>query len=409
MPPGMKNQRGFTLVELLVGMVLLIIILAVGYGFYFFGNRSFTEGQIQSDLQQNVRLLADLINREVRYAEVMEIIPPVVNPAHLSTDWDYIFLYNQEIKHKRMGQPPADLFTPISQGKEFELTFSSRDNTLSSTVDGTFEGRAYSVETEVVLSNLSAIQGLSIGQAVRFRTPAPLEPMFNFVFLAPEEHIEGKKTLQPIQVSIKTEFIAATAWARSEFQLAEKVNEPGWISNWVPQWDGFYIVNDHYIDNSNETTFFLQWNAAQGIPSGQSLEDLPPGIYWIRSQIWTDSSKTELLIDYPFTRPYLIMPLINKAEIITTQIIRLTFMKEMDNSAGQLTDPGHWTIYTDGAPAALNVGSITYEPENLELTFTLENSSLNPNKTYYIKPHPGEITVLDGAYKSGKVYGRLLE
>lgn len=61
-----NNHKGFTLVELLIGMVILIVVLSAAYGL-FIGAMKFQKGQdLEVEMQQNARTAADFIVRELR-------------------------------------------------------------------------------------------------------------------------------------------------------------------------------------------------------------------------------------------------------------------------------------------------------------------------------------------------------
>lgn len=65
----MNDERGFLLTELTVTIALLVVVLAVGFIFFFFCQRSFYEGEKKTIVQSNVRLAANYITKEVRYAD----------------------------------------------------------------------------------------------------------------------------------------------------------------------------------------------------------------------------------------------------------------------------------------------------------------------------------------------------
>jgi len=67
------NRQGFTLVELTLAVALLSIILTSFIAFYFWGLRVFNNGIARAELQQNVRIAADYISRELRFAESLEL------------------------------------------------------------------------------------------------------------------------------------------------------------------------------------------------------------------------------------------------------------------------------------------------------------------------------------------------
>lgn len=63
------NEKGFSLVEVLVVVALLGMILAGILSFYLFGMRSWRDGTNQMDLQQNTRIGMEKMTRELRWAQ----------------------------------------------------------------------------------------------------------------------------------------------------------------------------------------------------------------------------------------------------------------------------------------------------------------------------------------------------
>jgi len=66
-------EQGFTLLECLAAVTVFTILLGTVLGFYLFGVNKFQAAVEQLDLQQNVRVAADLITRELRYARTLHL------------------------------------------------------------------------------------------------------------------------------------------------------------------------------------------------------------------------------------------------------------------------------------------------------------------------------------------------
>lgn len=64
----MTNQKGFTLVELLVGLALAIIVTGVMYSLYKAQNQTSVVQGYVSDMQQTLRASTDMMSREIRIA-----------------------------------------------------------------------------------------------------------------------------------------------------------------------------------------------------------------------------------------------------------------------------------------------------------------------------------------------------
>lgn len=60
------DNKGITLIELLVAIAIMSMVLAIGYNMYYYGTKSFTGGTTQAHLQQNARLVDEYFKKELR-------------------------------------------------------------------------------------------------------------------------------------------------------------------------------------------------------------------------------------------------------------------------------------------------------------------------------------------------------
>lgn len=80
------GNKGFSLIEMLVTLALLGIILLAAFSIYISGNRIFNKSVDQKYVQQDVRLAADYISREIRNSKV---ISPLENDVKSSNNKYY--------------------------------------------------------------------------------------------------------------------------------------------------------------------------------------------------------------------------------------------------------------------------------------------------------------------------------
>ncbi|ACV63980.1 hypothetical protein Dtox_3245 [Desulfofarcimen acetoxidans DSM 771] len=67
------NDKGFTLVELLIALALISLVIVLSYTLYFYSFNSFNIGTSQANLQQNARLVDEELEKWLRNAGELEI------------------------------------------------------------------------------------------------------------------------------------------------------------------------------------------------------------------------------------------------------------------------------------------------------------------------------------------------
>lgn len=67
------KSRGFSLIELLVSIGLMGIVILIIFSIFLTSNKIFNKTTNQSSNQQDVRLVADYITREIRSAKIISI------------------------------------------------------------------------------------------------------------------------------------------------------------------------------------------------------------------------------------------------------------------------------------------------------------------------------------------------
>lgn len=63
-----NNEKGLTLVEILVVVVLIVVVLSLGYTVIHYSRTTFQSGTARAEVQQEVRLVSDYITQELRNA-----------------------------------------------------------------------------------------------------------------------------------------------------------------------------------------------------------------------------------------------------------------------------------------------------------------------------------------------------
>ena len=101
----LHNSAGLTLIELVISLSLLSVILGVGYNYFYLGTTTFSQGESQSQLQQNIRFAANYITRELRTAHLAEVKGGSFTVPLTDPHYDYIFIdtSNGRITHLKKG------------------------------------------------------------------------------------------------------------------------------------------------------------------------------------------------------------------------------------------------------------------------------------------------------------------
>jgi len=62
------NNRGFSLIELLISLVIISIVSVAVYGVFYLASRSYTTQSVSADVQQSIRAATEVIMQDIRTA-----------------------------------------------------------------------------------------------------------------------------------------------------------------------------------------------------------------------------------------------------------------------------------------------------------------------------------------------------
>lgn len=109
----LKEQKGFTLTELLVSVIIGLLIIVLVASVFLLNQRVLRKSNTKSELTQNARITIDLMSREIRQAKNIVTVLPAddSNPplphelqfedGHLTSQIQYIKFYLDGIQLKR--------------------------------------------------------------------------------------------------------------------------------------------------------------------------------------------------------------------------------------------------------------------------------------------------------------------
>ncbi len=173
-----KHQGGFTVIELVLALFILGLVLAGAYSFFIFSWSSFDRGSSRAVVQNNLRMAAEEITKEVRYAESIEIIDSEAIPGSAENDDVYIFLNNNGRIERKDSSGSRIIPHELDSNVLFDLSFDESGNSdlLKFIIEEINSGMEF--DTEVRILNLSvsgnSIKGESNGTAIKIRHSANL-------------------------------------------------------------------------------------------------------------------------------------------------------------------------------------------------------------------------------------------
>lgn len=146
------DNKGLSLVELVIAMGLLGMVLSLAFMYFFFGSRTFRVGEAQSNLQRDIRLTSDFITRDVRYASELTLLDSLDTP--LEDGYNYIYMDNSSIQHINEGGETNPKTEGVIEELSFHLKEVNEHYILEFHIEGRDDSQDYSQESEVVLINL---------------------------------------------------------------------------------------------------------------------------------------------------------------------------------------------------------------------------------------------------------------
>lgn len=163
----LHTKAGFTLMELVISLALVVIVIGLVYSFLHFLNNSFAKSGAQFQLQTNIRNASDFITGEIRNATEIEI---VTVPIAADASSQYIYIENNILKHNRAGTVTNKSESILIDATLFLVR---KDNAtgrhyITINLQGTSHGEEYTLSTEILLNNIGSITGPVSGNAIRY-------------------------------------------------------------------------------------------------------------------------------------------------------------------------------------------------------------------------------------------------
>lgn len=310
------DNSGFGLLELVIALSLLGIILTMGFMFFFFGAASFNVGEQQADIQQNARLAADFVTRELRIAERIVIVDSHEDLEALAVDVDseeylvyYIYEQDGSIFYQEAGDIVGlpEILEAISGNINFDLKLmksATEDNIIKMQLlaENIESERSYVLDTEVLVLNLDEIEDNSDGQgkAVFYQVPAPPDPAFRNILIDPQGHEWSvNDDDQKIEITVETINVPDKSTVKAEFYSLDSGSEGP-----IDTVEGEINDNYHIFEKDN------------GLDNSVSVsKSLDYGYYYVMVSVEGDIDGDDFSITQ--RRFYFIEPLIEFTELIS--------------------------------------------------------------------------------------------
>jgi len=172
-----NNQKGFTLIEILISISLLSLVLLMTYNMHLFNYKVFNRGSSKADIQSNLRLNVDFISDKIRYASNLKILAN--KPSTFDPLKQYIYSEGGVLKFYDVGTL-KDVAGSLG-GVSSTIYFEDKDaQTVTFKVYGTQKDESYEIDSSVYMLNVGT-GGIaeSNGAAIEFMPGIPVNANIN--------------------------------------------------------------------------------------------------------------------------------------------------------------------------------------------------------------------------------------
>lgn len=145
-----NKRNGFTLIELVVVIAIISIVFSTIYSMNAFGIKTFKKSSDTSQNQNDVRMAAEFITKQLRYAESVQIInnpSPATGKNSLYLENGKILYYNGENNTSIPG---------VSNVDDYTLAFSKVSDRIIKFTVGKTGTNEYNMESKITVLNISA-------------------------------------------------------------------------------------------------------------------------------------------------------------------------------------------------------------------------------------------------------------
>ena len=363
-PTAMRKEDGLSLVEVLLALVVLLLVLPLVFTLFTYTSSAFETGRSQMDIQQNLRMIANYVEDELRYSDRLEIVPPdqVENElANKEPGYDYLWIDEGQVVHEQFDSETEwtsrRLFSEIGALVDIQFEFSGDEILpdddvliLPLLIKGErLDGRKVDLSAKIRLLNIEMEMKdtwpTGNGPAIKYQRPAPAPPSLRVIkFFHPESdsmeaqtgHGHGK--VKTVDVLVETENVTDGLDAKVYLDVFGPEGE-----------ESLGLRTPATVDlNDNQAQFELNYG---------DYTDYPAGTYEIRARIDVDGTTASL------SRLYKVRPLLTKVDIYDADDEEngTDLLPEAEDEEGLELEGQSWVVSLDN-----DIESITIELQPLD-------------------------------------------
>ena len=179
-PRRLKNNRGFTLVEVIVAMAILGTVLTMAYSLLGFSRNTLSNSNDHFDIQNDIRLASSYLCDQVRFATELKIIPysEAVTEIGAHTNYNYFYIEGgslHQAKYIDSSTYEEHSYARYISTSESHFT-GVNATTLNIALTAVQDGKNYNASTDLKLENFPlidathAIEGTGPDLAIRYKT-----------------------------------------------------------------------------------------------------------------------------------------------------------------------------------------------------------------------------------------------
>lgn len=163
------SRRGFTLLELLIALVVLLLVLTLGFQLFFYVFGSYGKSEEDWIVQRDVRTVSDRLDKELQTAYILEIYAS--EPAAFAADDTFYYIYSEAggIYLRKPKETSGNLIA----GSTIAVKYSFDDIGSPNALQYELTGRDLKTNTETVYAVRGTVLILNLSPGRRINDSAP--------------------------------------------------------------------------------------------------------------------------------------------------------------------------------------------------------------------------------------------